>query len=68
MNNLASQYMKITNAVSNDFELIFTLLLELWPDYVLDKELDKRIFDNDLKSKQKTYLVATEKDLIVGLI
>jgi len=52
----------------NDFEEVFLLLKQLWPDYDLDKEAVKNIFLNNIETQRKYFFIVQIKDSIIGLI
>jgi glucosamine-phosphate N-acetyltransferase len=58
--------MKIRRCVIADFELIYRLLLQLWPESPLDKRALKKAFAQALKSRYNHYLCAVERGTVVG--
>jgi len=60
--------MNIETPSAGDFERIFELLTALWPKYNLNYDSMRELYEGDLRSGRKMYLVAREDQKIVGVI
>src|ERR1700733_4753613 len=49
-----------------DFERIFALLEQLWPDKTLDSDAIRRVYSRGLASDLQQYLCAVEDEIVVG--
>jgi glucosamine-phosphate N-acetyltransferase len=58
--------MKIRRCVIADFEPIYRLLQQLWPESSLDRQALKKTFPRALKSSHIRYLCAVERGEIIG--
>lgn len=56
------------NATKEDFEEVFQLLKQLWPDKKLNKEDLQRMFHESLKDPKQEYIVARYEKKIVGFV
>ena len=56
----------IRQCQSDDFDEVIVLLAQLWADKTINPSLLKPIFSRGLTSPSKTYLVAIDKNRIIG--
>ena len=56
----------IFEAEKSDFDYIYPLLEQLWPDKKLDKNKLTKVFNKGLKSDNQVYLIAKFDEDIVG--
>ena len=54
------------NATMGDFQAIFLLLKQLWPDEELSRERTRAIFEDALKNRGGVQLVIRNREIIVG--
>ena len=59
---------EILPAKYEDHNEIHGLLMQLWPDKKVDKEITRAIFQKGLENKSNKYLIAKNKNTIVGFI
>ncbi|MCC7572560.1 MAG: GNAT family N-acetyltransferase [Candidatus Methanofastidiosum sp.] len=59
---------EILPAKYEDHDEIHGLLIQLWPDKIVDKENIRDIFQKGLENKSNKYLIARNKNVIVGFI
>jgi len=50
----------------NDFEAVFRLLRQLWPDRDLDTSALRKVYDRGIKAKSQLYLCATDGENVLG--
>jgi GNAT superfamily N-acetyltransferase len=58
--------LRIRPCCGEDFNGVVLLLRQLWPDKSVDADSLRPIFDRALVSKSKTYVVATDENLVIG--
>jgi ribosomal protein S18 acetylase RimI-like enzyme len=59
---------QIISARKEDFEQVFELLPQLWPERNLDQEKIFQVYMQALESKQQEYIIARNDEHIVGFI
>ena len=59
---------EISPAKYEDYNEIYNLLIQLWPDKKVDKEKTRVIFQNGLKNNSTKYLIARHDINIIGFI
>jgi glucosamine-phosphate N-acetyltransferase len=64
--NKSNQMFEIRKCRGGDFDEVIPLLRQLWADKTVDPTLLRPIFDRGLASPSKTYLVARNKDHVIG--
>jgi ribosomal protein S18 acetylase RimI-like enzyme len=58
--------MNIRQGTTDDFEQVYTLLPQLWPNSKLNKKKLRLSFDRALNSEHQHYLCAVDKKVVVG--
>jgi GNAT superfamily N-acetyltransferase len=56
----------IRRTAKEDFDAVFILLRQLWPNKELHEDAMKRVLDQALRSRSDVYLCATHKGKVIG--